>query len=71
MVLASLWSFEALNGNLLGIVLVLVWGWGLGASPFSDTSFVWQNGGGLRALDCVRWTGGYGVFGGGLGVVVL
>lgn len=70
-VLASLWSFEALNGNLLGIVFVLVWGLGLVASPFSGTSFVFQNRFGLRTLDLLRWNGGYVVFGCGLGVVVL
>ena len=70
-VLAGVWSLPSLDGNLVGMVFLLVWGLGLVASPFSGTSFVFQARFGLRAFDLLRWNGGYLLGGCVLGVAML
>jgi hypothetical protein len=69
--LASMWHFNALDGNLLGIVFLLVWGLSLVASPFSGTSLVFQSRFGLKSLDLLRWNLGYVAMGYAVGVGVL
>lgn len=70
-VLAGAWPLHQYDGNLLGIVFLLVWGLGLVASPFSGTSFVFQARFGARTLDPLRWNGGYVAGGYALGVAML
>ena len=70
-VLAGAWPLRQYDGDLLGIVFLLVWGLGLVASPFSGTSFVFQARFGARPLDLLRWNGAYVVGGYLLGVAML
>ncbi len=69
--LAGIWDFKMLDGNLLGIVFLLVWGLGLVAAPFSGTSIVFQSRFGLHSLDLLKLNGGYVLFGCGVGSAVL
>lgn len=69
--LSSIWHFNDLDGNLLGIVFLLVWGLSLVASPFSGTSLVFQTRFGLGSMDLLRWNLGYVAMGYCVGVGVL
>ena len=70
-VLAGAWPLQQYDGDLLGLVFLLVWGLGLVASPFSGTSFVFQARFGARVLDLLRWNGAYVAGGYALGVAML
>ena len=58
-ILGSLLSNTAYNANLLGVCMMMMWGNGLVASPFSGINLSIQGRFGVSSFSLMRWNAGY------------